>query len=1542
MKNKVEAQPRKVNKKNCVVKPIHDVDVKHSLLNANSKPICAACKKYMFDGVHDMCFLEFVKNVNSRAKSAKKHKKENIWKPTGHVFTEVGFKWKPTGKTFTIVGNSCPLTRITSANVVPPKITTSHSVEIQKPELKVYSRKSKKNVKNVEGVDLLSGSHDTNLYTVSLDDMLKTSSFCLLSKASKTKGWLWHRSLSHLNFGTINRLAKDGLARGIPRLKFQKDHLFLRTKDEASEAIIKCIKNIQVHLNATVRNVRTDNGTEFVNQTLREIYENVGITHQTSVARTPQQNGIDKKPDLSFFHVFGALCYPTNDNDDLGKLDAKANIGIFVGYAPAKKAFRINNKRSLKIIETINVTFDELTTMASEQFSSVLGLQYDWDRLFQPMFDEYFTPISIVVTPVQEAAAPRAVTSVEPKNFKQAMTEPSWIDAMHEEIHDFNRSVCEKLLLYDVVCEELERHGFNGLESQRTGRQMLLVGGETENVPLYYHMYDNFQIQFGREEFCLVTGLKFEVEYLDYYDGKDKPIPFWRRVFPSRLDGKCITEKDLVLLGLEDRRLVPNWILRLEKDRDGWDDYPWGSYVWPTLYYNLKDANVKRWLPLYAIESINEDGKKSYSILGFTWAFKTWILEVFRLGPNEFYTRHMRYPRIVAWTSNKKFYRPMLRDFLHGRVPAERLIPDEVEAGSGWWLSSRAYFDGCVTERERRPPHLNRENHYEVPSDIYREFQEQRSGMDQMMKQGQNIVEAMKKYMEELNVDTLERIVIHEKSLKQKPVKRVNRNHQNHVLKCLTCEDKDEDNENDFDDLSDEGDDDNDGNNDDDDDANDDDEQEGDDTNDDDEETDSDITESDRIKIPILDQSTTEYYEEEEEKIDDEETMYGDKDDEVTKELYEDVNVNLGNEDTEMTNADQGGADQQNVSQQSGFELVEEDAHVTLTPLLNLDNPSLVANEIASLMDNTTHHATTIPKITSSFTTTIPLPPPFFNPLPQQSTPTPTPTTSEATTSFPALLDFTFYAQALSSIPAIVDRYMDNKLGEAINKAIQAHNFDYREEAQAEKREYIELVDSTVRTIIKEEVNTQLPQILPQAISDVTTPLIKKNVTESLEAAILTRSSSQPQSSYEAAATLSEFELIKILIDKMEKNKSYDVADHKRELYDALVNSYQIDKDLFDSYGEVISLKRSQDERDKDRDPSAGSDRGTKRRKSSKDAESSRYSNSKEKNHTVEDSRMQQDQEFVTEDNDEQPTDKETWISQVARAKEPPTSFDKLNDTSFDFSTFVMNRLKIPNLTQEILGRDLSRRYSTFVTKTKAATYELKWIKDLVPELWSPVQLKYDQHAYLGTSHWGPKCQSFYGYASNLTSSKDVYSRRRIITVTRLQIMKKYDYGHLEEIEVYRDDQKLYKFKEGDFKRLRLQDIEDMLLLIVQQKLTNLTIDERSNLRNKTAYTSYSDPHGIIYVDRYMRKRLMRADELYKFSDGMLNDVRSALHDIATGIRMEYLPMRKWSNLDKKRARVMVQDIDKQLYQRRLMRNLEKFVGGREYENDLRLLERTI
>nr|GEZ25899.1 putative ribonuclease H-like domain-containing protein [Tanacetum cinerariifolium] len=373
-------------------------------------------------------------------------------------------------------------------------------------------------IRNLDGVDLLTGSRGNNLYTLSLQDMMASSPICLLSKASKTKSWLWHRCLSHLNFGAINHLARQGLVRGLSKLKFEKDHLcsacamgkstkktykpksentnqeklyllhmdlcepmrvesvngkkyilvimddysrftwvkFLRSKDETPIFIIKFLKMIQVRLNVLVRRIQTDNRTEFVNQTLRDYYEEVGISHETSVARSPQQNGVverrnrtlieaartmliyaqallflwseametacftqnrsinrlrhgktpyellySKLPDLSFFHVFGALCYPTNDSENL---------------------------------ETIHVDFDELTAMASEKSSSgpsfndmtpgtissglvhtsssltsyVPPSRNDWDLLFQPMFDELLNPPPSVVNQATKVIAPIA------------------------------------------------------------------------------------------------------------------------------------------------------------------------------------------------------------------------------------------------------------------------------------------------------------------------------------------------------------------------------------------------------------------------------------------------------------------------------------------------------------------------------------------------------------------------------------------------------------------------------------------------------------------------------------------------------------------------------------------------------------------------------------------------------------------------------------------------------------------------------------------------------------------------------------------------------------------------------------------------------------------------------------------------------------------------------------------------------------------------------------------------------------------------------
>nr|GEV52413.1 hypothetical protein [Tanacetum cinerariifolium] len=193
-----------------------------------------------------------------------------------------------------------------------------------KLDLEVAFRQHNCFIRNLEGVDLLFESQGNNLYTLSLGDMMASSPICLLSKASKTKSWLWHRRLSHLNFGAINHLARQGLVRGLPKLKFKKDHLCFAC------AMGKSKKK----------------------------------SHKPKSEDTNQKK-------LYLLHM--NLCGPirvesvNGKNANLGKLQPKADIGIFIGYAPTKKAFWIFNRRTRRIIETIHVDFDELTAMASEQ-----------------------------------------------------------------------------------------------------------------------------------------------------------------------------------------------------------------------------------------------------------------------------------------------------------------------------------------------------------------------------------------------------------------------------------------------------------------------------------------------------------------------------------------------------------------------------------------------------------------------------------------------------------------------------------------------------------------------------------------------------------------------------------------------------------------------------------------------------------------------------------------------------------------------------------------------------------------------------------------------------------------------------------------------------------------------------------------------------------------------------------------------------------------------------------------------------------------------
>ncbi|GKD10267.1 retrovirus-related pol polyprotein from transposon TNT 1-94 [Tanacetum coccineum] len=212
----------------------------------------------MFDARHELCLLEFVSDMNacSKSKSVNKAKKKEEWKPTGKVFqiilwyldfgcskhmtrdrsqlTNFVHKFLGTVKfgndqIAKIMGyDDYQIGNITISRVYYVEGLGHNLFSVGKfcdSDLEVAFRKHTCFVRNLEGVDLLSGSRETNLYTLSIGDMMVSSPICLLSKASNTKSWLWHRRLSHLNFGTNNNLAKNGLVRGLPKLKFEKDHL---------------------------------------------------------------------------------------------------------------------------------------------------------------------------------------------------------------------------------------------------------------------------------------------------------------------------------------------------------------------------------------------------------------------------------------------------------------------------------------------------------------------------------------------------------------------------------------------------------------------------------------------------------------------------------------------------------------------------------------------------------------------------------------------------------------------------------------------------------------------------------------------------------------------------------------------------------------------------------------------------------------------------------------------------------------------------------------------------------------------------------------------------------------------------------------------------------------------------------------------------------------------------------------------------------------------------------------------------------------------
>ncbi|GKB23842.1 hypothetical protein Tco_0863243 [Tanacetum coccineum] len=495
-------------------------------------------------------------------------------------------------------------------------------------------------------------------------------------------------------------------------------------------------------------------------------------------------------------------------------------------------------------------------------------------------------------------------------------------------------------------------------------------------------------------------------------------------------------------------------------------------------------------------------------------------------------------------------------------------------------------------------------------------------------------------------------------------------------------------------------------------------------------------------------------------------------DEEVYDELYKDVNVRLkdaeheeeGKRDAEMTDA---GHDE------NSYKQVKDVAHVTLTTthvtqktkgrkqsssvssdfasqFLNLDNVPLADNEVVSMMNVKVRHeepstqtlsllivpVTVVPETSTAAAATVRPTIPSVTPLPQQSTPTPAPTT-EATTSTPALPDFSSLfgfdqrvsalekelsqfkqvdhsAQLLEIIQpqilAMVDDHLSTRHGYAVQMSLQSYTTKFEKKAQADKDRYINLILKSIKDIIKDEVKSQLPQILPKEVSDFATLVIQSTITESLENVVLAKSSSQLQSTYEVAASLTKFELKKILLNKLQK---------------------------------TYSLKRDREDKDKDEDPPTGLDQGLKKQKTSKDVEQSKSAQADESVFEAVDAEMPQNQGSDLGNTDDQTNveaaSKHVCLKSTQRDMQKssgPALTDQLDwnnpkghEYPFDLSkplSLIEDRgcqvvradYFFNNDLEYMKGGRSSSKYTTSTIKTKAAKYDdIQGIKDMVPAL---------------------------------------------------------------------------------------------------------------------------------------------------------------------------------------------------------------------------------
>nr|GEU89625.1 uncharacterized mitochondrial protein AtMg00810-like [Tanacetum cinerariifolium] len=606
------------------------------------------------------------------------------------------------------------------------------------------------------------------------------------------------------------------------------------------------------------------------------------------------------------------------------------------------------------------------------------------------------------------------------------------------------------------------------------------------------------------------------------------------------------------------------------------------------------------------------------------------------------------------------------------------------------------------------------------------------------------------------------------------------------------------------------------------------------------------------------------------------------------KELYKDVNINLEGRDVQMTDV--------HTTQ------VLADNHVTLT-LVNPDGQQQSSSVVDVPVLTTVVHLLVTAKT---------LPPPSIPIMSQvQQAPVPTPTTTPSTflqdlpnfgslfgfdhclktleANFSEFMQTNQFTGAVSSNPGIVDRYIDHWMHESVKVAVQLQSDRLPEEAQAKNKDFLNKLDENIQKIIKEQVKEQVKVQVSKIL-----PKIKKTVNEQLEAKVLTRSSNSSKTSYAVATDLSGLKLKKILIEKMESNK------------------------------DTIMLKRHRDDANKDEEPFAGSDRGSKRRREEKEPKSTSAPKEKESKTTgksTEGSKSHQKtasesapaeepmrntqyleepshQEFETGVADDQPI-----ISDMAKQADSRASFNEMMDTPVDFLTFLMNRLNVDTLTPELLAGPTYKLM-------KGSCKSLVELEFFLEEVYKVTTNQLDWN--------NPEGQQ---YPHNLLKPLPLIPNSRGRHVIPFDHFINNDLEHLHggaSSRMYTTP--VTKTKAADYRHIKwIEDLTIGSLLEMSTQNVESSLSPNFRLSNSTTTSTCIGSLCIEMMTSYTSsKKATSRGFTFKalktcccFCNGTLNDVRNALDDRLKGIWMKYLPQTIWRRSDKERAAAMIQAIDK-------------------------------